>query len=43
VQATADYRSDMLYAVNLIAGGLALGAYFLCRLAEHWLFRWRRT
>lgn len=42
VQATSDYRGDMLYAVNLIAGALALGAYFSCKLAERRLFRWQR-
>ncbi len=42
VQATADYRGDVLYAVNLIAGALALLAYFSCKLTERWLFRWQR-
>jgi NitT/TauT family transport system permease protein len=42
VQAMADYRGDVLYAVNLIAGALALAAYFSCKLMERWLFRWQR-
>jgi NitT/TauT family transport system permease protein len=42
VQAMSDYRGDVLYAVNLIAGALALAAYFSCKLLERWLFRWQR-
>jgi len=41
VQAMSDYRGDVLYAVNLIAGALALAAYFSCKLMERWLFRWK--
>jgi NitT/TauT family transport system permease protein len=42
VQSTTEYRADRLYAVTLIASVLAVGAYLLCRLWEHWLFRWKR-
>jgi ABC-type nitrate/sulfonate/bicarbonate transport system permease component len=41
VQAMADYRGDVLYAVNLIAGALGLAAYFSCKLLERRLFRWQ--
>lgn len=42
VQATTEYRADRLYAVTFIASILAVGAYLICRLWEHWLFRWKR-
>jgi NitT/TauT family transport system permease protein len=42
VQATVDYRGDLLYAVNAVAAAMALGAYFSCKLAERWLLRWQR-
>lgn len=42
VQSTTEYRADRLYAVTLIASVLAVGAYLLCRLWEHWIFRWKR-
>lgn len=43
VQSTLEYRADRLYAVTFIASLLALGAYFLCRLWEWYIFRWKRT
>ncbi|MEM8867366.1 MAG: ABC transporter permease [Verrucomicrobiota bacterium] len=42
VQSTIEYRADRLYAVTLIASLLAIAAYLLCKLWEHWVFRWRR-
>jgi NitT/TauT family transport system permease protein len=42
VQSTVEYRADRLYAVTLIASLLALGTYFLCRIWEAWIFRWKR-
>jgi len=42
VQSTVEYRADRLYAVMLIASLLAIGSYFLCRLWEMWIFRWKR-
>jgi ABC-type nitrate/sulfonate/bicarbonate transport system permease component len=42
VQSTVVYRADRLYAVTLIASLLALGTYFLCRLWEAYIFRWKR-
>jgi NitT/TauT family transport system permease protein len=42
VQSTTEYRADRLYAVTLIASLLAIAAYLLCKLWEHWLFRWKR-
>ena len=42
VQATVDYRADRLYAVSLLSCGLALAVYGLCKLWEHWIFRWKR-
>ena len=42
VQSTVEYRADRLYAVTLIASLLALGTYFLCRVWEAWIFRWKR-
>jgi ABC-type nitrate/sulfonate/bicarbonate transport system permease component len=42
VQALNDYRGDRLHAVNLIIAGLSVGAYFLVRALDRWLFRWRR-
>lgn len=41
VQATVDYRSDLLYAVNLVAGGMALAAYISCKLVARRLLRWQ--
>ncbi len=42
VQSTVEYRADRLYAVTLIASLLALATYFLCRIWEAWIFRWKR-
>ncbi|MEM1222275.1 MAG: ABC transporter permease [Verrucomicrobiota bacterium] len=42
VQSTIEYRADRLYAVTLIASLLAIAAYLLCKLWEHWVFRWKR-
>jgi NitT/TauT family transport system permease protein len=42
VQSTTEYRADRLYAVTAIASVLAIAAYLLCKLWEHWLFRWKR-
>ena len=41
VQAGSDFRTDRLFAVTLIAGHLAIGAYVLVRLLEKRLFRWQ--
>lgn len=37
-----QYRADRLYAVTLINLMLSLGAYFLVRLLDDRLFRWKR-
>ncbi len=37
-----QYRADRLYAVTLINLVLSLGAYFLVRILDNWLFRWKR-
>ncbi len=42
VQATVDYRADRLYAVSMLSCGLALAVYGVCKLWEHWIFRWKR-
>lgn len=41
VQATVDYRGDLLYAVNVVAGCMALAAYLSCKVTARWLLRWQ--
>lgn len=41
VESIASYRTDRLYAINLVGAALALTAYAGCRLWERRLFRWR--
>lgn len=41
VQSTTEFRTDRLYAVTVIASLLAIFAYFLVRVLEKVLFKWR--
>ncbi len=41
VQSTVEYRADRLYSVMLIASLLSIGTYFICRIWEAWLLRWK--
>jgi len=41
IQSTESYRTDRLYAINIVGAALALTAYLACRLWEAWLFRWK--
>ena len=41
IQSTESYRTDRLYAINIVGAALARTAYLACRLWEAWLFRWK--
>ncbi len=41
VQGMSQYRADRVWAVTILASGLAVGAYILVKVIEKYLFRWQ--